>query len=45
MSSVSEDLYSLVEETLDCELLGLQITRNNEKIAGYGEQENYAHFF
>ncbi|PLX68180.1 MAG: hypothetical protein C0603_08725 [Denitrovibrio sp.] len=44
MSSVIEDLYSLVEDELGSNFICLQITRNLEIVASIGEQVNYAHF-
>lgn len=44
MGSVSNDLYELVEETLGCELIGMQVTNGDQIIAEVGRQDEYAHF-
>lgn len=42
MSSVSQDLYQLVEETLGCELVGMQVLHGDRVIAEIGGQDNCA---
>jgi len=44
MGSVSNGLYELVEETLGCELIGMQVTYGDEIIAEVGRQDECAYF-